>query len=1026
MNTVPSSIEQHTSALAAIDMVGRDNDLAKIKAAIQQTETRAVLVTGDGGVGKTRMLQEVLAQLGETPGVRAASHIIDLYHIQHHTSEGLARAIATALSNAIEGPFRTYELAYRTLEQKRLSGDVRGIEEQRGKVDEAFKTDLAALAQSKRVVVALDTAEKLAYSARPIAAASTRETAAWSWLLASLPAWENVVVLMAGRPTMAPLDAQLHQKLGSALTPAPLQSLDREGTKDYFAAAARRAEEKGNRSLAERLRGLPSAQIDAAFRCTGGQPVLLALIVDYLSLAGLDRTEVLLRDCPTTLLRDASTASTPLPTAIEDRIIGDLLARPPVGDVITALGRAAKGADAVLLGRLLGIPEKEAASRLSKIEELTFVKRRPQDERFFLHDEMYAILGRRVFDDPDDSAAQKHANAAILGYYEDQERRIVEDLGRIYAPIELEGKAQLNTDQIRDVHSRRQAIQTELVYYLLRQDPARGFRRYYRYMREAVLSGDTLMDLQLEAEIRSFWAERDPEDKLPAVDGLTRDDLFGVMLQRPVVRAWAKQNHDLVIQEAKRAREDERGAELIAVSPITAANLSVWEAYAYTYRAEEGDHQQARVLLDKAVADLNSVASSIESEATKEDRSTGVVNARLWRARAALALAYRVRGYFHWARGALIDAIADYQQAVWFWQHVNFKVEMATTLNDLGYALAEQGYFDDGRALVRDGLRLRRELGSRARVAMSMNTLAAIDLRQGNYTDAIQGAERALYIFSFLGNIRGAGLALITLAEAKRRYSGTERVSAPDQKVSYLRQALQHAQDAWRHFQGTGEQLRQAIALIEMGCANRDWAKIRQQYPDPADQPRRRLQDGIAALRQAAEVAGDQYPFRQVDAWVNLAWLGFFVEDDALLEEGERKARDLIPQGYWIDPEIGSPAMPRDQALVLLWPQCGKLEMLRGHRDFQEFERQPSADALKKAAHHYTLGFEYNMLYHEASRDLMRVKEEVHERLRYLSPVELAWVAEAVQDTEKANHLSARETGSGMRQLLVRRGFWRA
>ncbi len=1023
MDNLLPSIERHTSALATVDMVGRDSDLAKIKAAVEKIETRAVLITGDGGVGKTRMLDEVLKELGETPNMRTASHIIDLYHIQHHTAEGLARAMAATLSNPIEGFFRSYELAYRALEQKRLSGDVRDIEEQRSKVEKAFKDDLAVLTQHKRVVVALDTAEKLAYSATPIAAASTRETAAWAWLLSSLPAWENVVVLIAGRGTMAPLDRQLRERLGAAMTFVPLESLDREGAKAYFAAATRRAAAKGDQSLAAGLRGLPSAHIDAAFDCTGGQPVLLALLVDYLSQAGLDRTQALLENCPTPLSRDAATASTPLPTEIEDRIISGLK-ETSIGEVITALGRAAKGADAALLGKLLGISAKEAANRLREleIEKLTFVKQRPQDERFFLHDEMYAMLGRQVFDVPHDASAQKKANAAILEYYEAQEQGIVEELTRLYAPIELEGKAQLNMDQIRDVYSRRQATQTELVYYLLRQDPARGFRRYYRYMREAILSGDVLMDLQLEAEIRSFWIERDPEEKRPAIDGLTRSDLSGVMLQRPVVRAWAEQNYAQTIKEAELARQE--GAELLAQSRITVANLSVWEAYAYTYRSEENDEEKARNLFDHAIKELGKVTEEMEPIASDEDGSAENIDVRLWRARAASALAHRVRGYFHWTRGAIAESISDYQKALKFWRYVNMKVEMATTLNDLGYGLAEQGYFDDGRALVRSGLRLRRELGSRAPVALSMNTLAIIDLAQGNYTDAIEGANRALNIFSLLDNKRGIGLALTALAEAKRRYSNTDRVPDPEQKVSYLREALQHAKDALANFQDTGERLRQAIAMIEIGCAIRDWAKILQKHPNPADQLQRRLQDGIDALREAAKLAGNQYLFRQVDAWVNLAWLGFFISDDALLDEGANKARGLIPDGYWIDRTNGSPTIHRDEALVLLWPQCGKLEMLYGHRAFQEFLKNHDLSILQEAARYYTLGFEYSILYNDTYRDLTRVKEEIHERLGQLDPTQLGWFTKAVIKTEEDNHLLAQKRESVMGQLLRRRGFW--
>ena len=113
-----------------------------------------------------------------------------------------------------------------------------------------------------------------------------------------------------------------------------------------------------------------------------------------------------------------------------------------------------------------------------------------------------------------------------------------------------------------------------------------------------------------------------------------------------------------------------------------------------------------------------------------------------------------------------------------------------------------------------------------------------------------------------------------------------------------LRTARDHAREAVEIFERLGESIRQAEALLEVGCACRDWVgqiKKRQSLVDPTETL---IEESRNALWDAYHIADGVYLRYQLDAMVDLAWLGFYAEQDAIIEEGDKAAEALIPSGY--------------------------------------------------------------------------------------------------------------------------------
>jgi tetratricopeptide (TPR) repeat protein len=531
------------------------------------------------------------------------------------------------------------------------------------------------------------------------------------------------------------------------------------------------------------------------------------------------------------------------------------------------------------------------------------------------------------------------------------------------------------------------------------------------------MTGDTALDLQLQTEVLAFLAERDPSGQAAVVDGLERSAVVGVMALRPVVRAWAEGDFHKALVEAKQLRSD--GSQILqSTRPGTEAVLSAWEGYSLIFMGGDENLRLAREKLDSSI---ESTEKFLQSEQTISEFSK-------WRIQAVLAFAYRVRGYLNRMRGLMQDAADDYAQAANLWDEVNLLVELAMTLNDMGFALAELGKWPDARALVERALKIRRELGPRSPVGLSMNTLAMIDIREGNYLLAIERAERALALFRTIEDWFGAGLALVALSEAQRRRALTEEVPSSTEKIELLQAARAHANEALRIFEQIDIEPRQVEALIEEGCACRDLIWILQVSDGSPEDLDTLTTQGAQTLERAATLAGEAIRYRQVDALINLAWLWSFAGRDDLFEKAALTAQAVIPEAYKITKEHGLPVLPEDESELLLWPQQGKLHTLYGYRAFRRYVEtlmtmsQPGDTTfLQQAVEQYVLGLEYNALYGTDNRDMRRAKERIYEQLQDLGPAQLRIVAAKVQEVEAEFQLGMSE----LRKMLVNRALWR-
>lgn len=997
--------EHLTGAYATLNLVGRTSLVQEIEAIIRHPtpEPQVVVLMGEGGSGKTRLLLDI-RQRAASLGVQAPDALIDLYHIQTHTPEGLTTILTRAFP---PGTFPHFERERHRLETLRLAGSSE-THTQSQKLLNTFIEELNNLATERKVLLTLDTAERLLYGSQQMPDSVTDVPHTWRWLVENLPRLQNCVILLAGRPQTDRLYQELKAALPHHVHPKTVGPFTIEESLAYFEAVAHRAEATGDKATASRVAELTPQERQLAHFFADGRPILLALVIDHLMTAA-----------PQEKLFDASHGTIVTQEELQ-RFEQALLRRfrqtaREIGDTIIALGRVPKGADADLLARIMGLSQDEAQILLNKVKQLSFVKQRPADQRIFLHDEIYALLKRLVYADPDDAIAARLVAAEIQEYYAAHLQRVRGKLDTLFTPIEQGATAPLVVAQLTELNEQRRVSLTEDVFYRLRNNAEKGFRQYYRYMREAILSGDPALDVWLHLELLAFLDEADPDGNKEVIDGLERNVVQGVLALRGSARLWAQGRYQEALTEIRRLREQGRSI-LTKDGSVSEASRTVWEAYISIYLGGSERLRTARQLVNEVIEKMKAVLA--------EDAAAAIPHSEnwQWRTTAILAFAYRVRGFLKRNLGDMHGATQDYRQAAALWRTNNIVIELATSLNDLGFAMMEQGQWDDARAVATEALELRRSLGPRTLVGLSLNTLANIELREGQYQPAIAGAERALTLFRLLENESMVGLALNTLAEAKRRLSNELPSSQWQQKIDLLQAALHHARESLGIFLANGSQNRQIESQIEIGSTLRYLVRVLRERNILHYNTPRLIQEGVQALTTAADLAGEELIYRRVDALVNLAWLGYVANDLHTMDDAIHRAEVVVPTEYWLNPATGRPDIEKDEAQALLWPQLGKLYALYGHRDFTS---QPSPvllgqPMLHNLTRHYVLSIAYNTLFGKDYRDLRRVKADIYANLKRLSAEQLREVAQATQKVEEEFNLGE----SAFRQLLVRRALW--
>lgn len=318
------------------ELIGRLDDLKKLRQAITRSgkECRIVLIEGEGGVGKSRLVNTMLQYVGvpveiddQTPipeseiwtevlDKTVVTGLLDLAETKLQTQGFFLSKLAdsatwTAPSQNTETERLSFnEFADAGQEWQRLSDlgiAFTAVREAAQKAEDAFWQDYRRITKEKRAVIVLDTAEQLIISSQWMIDAGLLQPDdvmfhVQRWLLTQIRAghFANTTLCIVSRTKAGQAFIQRLQKAATETAacewiPIPLKPFTQSEVRQYLEALKNDVQkETAETWLDEDLQEIlkDDERLKVLWLYTGGQPIRLALYADIL-LTGADLPEPL-------------------------------------------------------------------------------------------------------------------------------------------------------------------------------------------------------------------------------------------------------------------------------------------------------------------------------------------------------------------------------------------------------------------------------------------------------------------------------------------------------------------------------------------------------------------------------------------------------------------------------------------------------------------------------------------------------------------------------------------------------------
>jgi tetratricopeptide (TPR) repeat protein len=937
--------------------------VSDILKAIQANDrsTHVFYITGYGGEGKTILLRQIGMELDSADGIGSSfrwSGILDLYHSDVNSNSGLEARLSEALETANDfQPYRDERDAYKAHREAGKTGVE--LEEERVHMAQVFAQCMNAATKERRVVIALDTIERIQYELDEVQEFCQLEdegTTVRPWLLEQLRQWQNCVVLLVGRPERKPyLEAALANALGGnthiRYVHRTLGGFDKDEALDYF-------KQREQDFLA--LRDLDAMVRHRLWEVTEGRPIRLDLALEVVQhQLGFDRF----------WKNIASLSTEAAHKAINRLLIDHVMNGEPdqsVRDVLRYLAIARKGLDAELLHHLAGQWDiGECQQKLDTVAKRSFVKRRPDDGRLFLHDEMYEWCDKDMLQ----PGSVQELSDQVVKWYDEK----IDALG-------------VGTE----TQEKRRNYEVDSLLYRMRSDPRVGYEWYFRHTEEAILAIEVGFDMRLRNELLAFLQSTSAIDqKILTATAQLRREISYDCAARWVKRYVFRGQNVKAVSVAEKILEPP-DSPCLSNDPcfrLSHADLVVWYALALIYR---GRAEKGVELLKATIADLEGEQKP-EILAPQAPRSFDG-----WRRNFVLGWGHNHLGYAYWTSQAHYElALREFRSALPYFRASDLLEQTANVDDNMGRVYALLYDHSPAEALVEDGLELRRELGRKYRYALSLNSRAIVHLAFGEPHRARRMVEESLGIFENLGTQRGIGLACLTLGRSLRHLGtlGASGVYSTKDCDKLFADAISHLQRAIKIFERDVEEpVRQVETYNELGCAYRERA-ANERLGDPNSPLARSIaRDAGRHLEKGCELAEKMgAPVLYVDSCEDLAQTYFQRGDFDNTEIWLRHAQERIPESYLIKKGSGLQEIAVEERVEEFWHQMGKIELLRGHlvydrdeeaRKAKSSKEKVSRAVLEEAIQHYVFAAAYFERFSPRAAGLETTLKQIYSRFK--------------------------------------------
>jgi len=934
-----------------ITMVGRESYLLAVETQLHNPGLNLLYLEGDGGIGKTFLLSNLLERL-PVDEFYPARTIIDLYHLDAQSPEGFARRALACFDQSL---FPKTQTLLTQLGRARQEGNDNRVQEYLQCLDDCFLDDINALSSTRPVVLALDTLEVLAYIDEEQTHVTVLDIG--NWLLHDLfPKIQgDVIVLMAGRSSIwrQQLDILVQEYPHIKIGIFTVSALSEADSKRYLETIIA---EYPDPDATARLQVFCEEQGEVLLHLTQGKPILLSLVSDLVA-QGWVLPQVFSE--PLETLRTFS--SEQLQEQVHRALFNRLQASPsPIGETMRQLAWLRKGATPELLARLLGLKTQQgnwditmATEYLNEARTLTFVKVRSDDERVFLHDELYTLFDH-------------HA----LPYFSPDE------LARVYSVIETYYSDQINISSSSYVTMPRadaqlQQLHLERMHYLLRQQPASGYDEYCRLIEGAVGERDWTFEMMLRSELVRTAI-------LPEIVRSSNAAEFQRQIQVDfLVRKGARALFQRLPQLEMALQCFEQALQQASEMELEGIYARLHQAIVYILRGHGEDYRVARKILEGIV------------EVDELYLSTDSIN---YNTRQLLrALSFNYSGYLNRLEGRYQEAIKAYQASV-MWQRRLGMVGLAPTLINLAYVQAYLGLLHEADLSLDEAehrIQKKQQLSTLVRV---LNTRAFVESQGNNHTKALALTERAL---KHCDSISTAFVGQIYLTRAliyrkiwdseDETYKGNLALSLCDDTLEIAFNAAKEIDKALQFL--LKDEMAYQEALTQKAKIYRNIAREmlwRKKYIE-LDMA---LRESRKSLEEALEIARDvlRSPVRQAYTLNAKAWIHYFMGEDIEAEKTLVTVYSLIPMNHQLRDNLEPAITSKDSPYAPYWEILARIEMLQCHLSLNQAQKCRQAEeefdkCIQRAVEHATRAFTYNALIADKYPDIERSETGLYKRI---------------------------------------------
>ncbi len=931
-------------------IIGRQEYLDAIYAAItdKKQQSHALYFVAPGGLGKTRLLQEIVAKQGQWNDFAfRCTPLIDLYHADFHSPDDLRQAIISGLDPQQQQFPRFFAVVQAYKHQLQAGASDRELEQQRRKLDTLFLQEYKSFAQQHRLVICLDTLELVQHEddfVMRVCQVENIDTVIKTWMVHRLSKLPNTVILLAGRPH-SNLQQELEKHFRDSDHEFTLYNLgvfSLKETQEFIDALATAPNQDELRHILDQNPGL----YERIFDLTQGKPIYLALIVDFLLLGS---------DIGALFPADTTQAVNVSEAELGKRLVRFMLQDLPypVRRILFWLLFARKGLDQALLHYLEPDWSKEQVQQyVLEAEKLAVVKVRQNsagNTQLFLHDELYDIF-------------DQYFKGDVL-------------YGRDYLPVAEYYRQQLQTKRLSP--EERKELQVASLYYELQINLDEGYHKYYtRWSYEAIKDHELNHDMRLRDEILRFL------NRYTSHSSTFYDERIAHLASREQIDRdcavrwiWRHFAHG----ESTKARE--------------VAN-KLWHSDELRFNWEQIDDPlyKADLLTALATAGVQEGLSADSLLRQAIDFAQNATGWSEWERTRILGLAYDQLGYLHRTTGHYSEARQQYLNALPYFRKADLTNEYAMTLNNLAYVLALLGRPQDAQEYVDRALETRRQVGHRYRIALSLNTRGRIFTLQDHPDWGIKMSEEALEICTELGADRGMGLAYNALGFSWRKNGNQWKlgVMSLEEAENAFQESETYLQKAVDLFTTFHEPIRLWEAYNELGSLYNDWAWLHHQH-DNSEKSLACYESAIRFQEKAGALAEQHtLSFQLTDAWDDLAEtcgdmsrLLKVVGRNEEANKARNRAEDLlnkiinerVPSEFQL--MSGKGFQETAEAGEAYWLSMGKANLWLGVWRFRDvIEGSVPEDAqeevLTQTARHLILAVAYFHRYNPTSYDLRR------------------------------------------------------